>query len=92
MTIREFLIGFRDRIVQRSQVGKEKLDAAFARRELDRRFLELGEGYYHLAQDGGAGVPEELRELVREVEALERRVAVHRDQLRRLEDEAATPS
>jgi len=92
VSIREFLIEFRDRIVHRSQVGKEKLDAAFARRELDRRFLELGEGYYHLAQDGRTAVPEELRELVREVEALARRVEVHRDELKRLEDEAATPS
>lgn len=92
MTIRGFLIELRDRIVHRSQMGKEKLDAAFARRELDRRFLDLGEKFYELAHDGRAAVPEGLRELMREVEGLAERLAAHRDQLRRLEDEAATPS
>ena len=37
VALRDFLVGIRDRIVQRPQIGKEKLDAAFARRELDRR-------------------------------------------------------
>lgn len=90
MTIREFLFGLRDRIVHRSQVGKEKLDTAFARRELDRRLLDLGERYHQMVQEGRAGVPDDLRALVNEVEALARRVAIHHEQLRRLEDEAAT--
>ncbi|HVP66256.1 MAG TPA: hypothetical protein VMT17_03225 [Anaeromyxobacteraceae bacterium] len=92
MTIRGFLTHLRDRIVRRSQMGKERLDAAFARRELDRRYSDLGEQFYELARDGRAVVPEGLRDLMREVEALAERLAAHRDQLRRLEDEAATPS
>jgi len=92
VTIREFLFGLRDRIVHRSQVGKEKLDATFARRELDRRFLTLGERYYELVREGGAPPAEELREVIREVDGLVQRLAAHREHLRRLEEEAATQS
>lgn len=89
MAFREFLIGVRDRIVQRSQIGKEKLDAAFARRELDRRLQDLGERYYTLARQGVAGVPDDLRSLLAEVDAHVAQVQALRDQLRRLEEETA---
>jgi len=92
LTIRKILVELRDRIVHRSQVGKEKLDATFARRELDRRFIELGERYYELVREGRSGLAEELRDTMREVDALVQRLAAHREQLRRLEDEAATQS
>ncbi len=89
MALREFLIGVRDRIVQRSQIGKEKLDAAFARRELDRRLQDLGERYYTLARQGVAGVPDDLRSLLAEVDAHVAQVQALREQLRRLEEETA---
>ena len=89
MAFREFLIGIRDRIVQRSQIGKEKLDAAFARRELDRRLQDLGERYYSLARQGVAGVPEDLRNLLAEVDAHVAQVQALREQVRRLEEETA---
>ncbi len=89
MAFREFLIGVRDRIVQRSQIGKEKLDAAFARRELDRRLQDLGERYYALARQGVAGVPDDLRSLLAEVDAHVAQVQALREQLRRLEEETA---
>lgn len=89
MAIRNFLVGIRDRIVQRSQIGKEKLDAAFTRRELDRRLQELGERYHALVRQGVAGVPEDLRNLLAEVDALAEQLQALREQVRRLEEEAA---
>ncbi len=83
-----FLVRIRDRIVQRSRIGKEKLDAAFARRELDRRLQDLGERYYSLTREGVAGVPEDLRNLLTEVDALAKQLQALREQLRRLEEEA----
>ena len=89
MALRDLLIRIRDRIVQRSQIGKEKLDAAFARRELDRRLQDLGERYYTLARQGVAGVPDDLRNLVAEVDALAVQLQTLREQVRRLEEETA---
>ncbi|MGA8893580.1 MAG: hypothetical protein WB493_18615 [Anaeromyxobacteraceae bacterium] len=89
MAFRDFLVGIRDRIVQRSQIGKEKLDAAFARRELDRRLTDLGERYYSLVSQGAAGVPEDLRGLLAEVDSLMQQLQSLREQVRRLEEGAA---
>ena len=89
MAFRDFLIGIRDRIVQRSQIGKEKLDAAFARRELDRRLQDLGERYYTLARQGVAGVPDDLRNLLAEVDAHASQLQALREQVRRLEEGTA---
>ena len=89
MAFREFLVGIRDRIVQRSRLGKEKVDAAFARRELDRRLQDLGERYYTLARQGVAGVPEDLRNLLAEVDALATQLQALREQVRRLEEGTA---
>jgi hypothetical protein len=89
VALRNFLVGIRDRIVQRSQIGKEKIDAAFARRELDQRLQELGEKYYSLARQGVAGVPDDLRNLLAEVEARAAKLQTLREQLRRLEEETA---
>lgn len=90
MRLPEFLIALRDRIVARSQLGKEKLDAAFARRELDRHLQALGEQFLDLARGGRVAVPPEVRERLHEVEALESRLAGHRMQVSRLEEEAAS--
>ena len=89
MALRNFLVGIRDRIVQRSQIGKEKIDAAFARRELDQRLQELGEKYYSLARQGVAGVPDDLRNLLAEVDARAAQLQALLEQLRRLEEETA---
>ena len=89
MALRNFLVGIRDRIVQRSQIGKEKIDAAFARRELDQRLQELGEKYYSLARQGVAGVPDDLRNLLAEVEARAAKLQALHEQVRRLEEETA---
>ena len=89
VAFREFLVGIRDRIVQRSRIGKEKVDAAFARRELDRRLQDLGERYYTLARQGVAGVPDDLRNLLAEVDALATQLQALREQVRRLEEETA---
>ena len=89
MAFRDFLVGIRDRIVQRSLIGKEKLDAAFARRELDQRLQDLGERYYTLVRQGVASVPDDLRSLLTEVDVLATQVQSLRDQVRRLEEETA---
>jgi chromosome segregation ATPase len=89
VAIRDFLVGIRDRIVQRSQIGKEKLDAAFARRKLDQRLQELGERYHTLAREGLAGVPDELRILLAEVDELAGQWQTLQEQVKRLKDEAA---
>jgi hypothetical protein len=89
VALRNFLVGIRDRIVQRSQIGKEKIDAAFARRELDQRLQELGEKYYSLARQGVAGVPDDLRNLLAEVEARAAKLQALHEQVRRLEEETA---
>ncbi len=89
MAIRNLLVHVRDRIVQRSQIGKEKIDAAFARRELDRRLQDLGERYHALVSQGVAGVPDDLRGLLAEVDALAAKLQELREQVRRLEEEAA---
>ena len=89
LALRDFLFGIRDRIVQRSQIGKDKLDAAFARRELDRRLQDLGERYYTLARQGVAGVPDDLRNLLAEVDALAEQLKALHEQVRRLEEETA---
>jgi hypothetical protein len=89
VAFRKFLVGIRDRIVQRSQIGKEKIDAAFARRELDQRLQELGEKYYSLARQGVAGVPDDLRNLLAEVDARAAKLKALHEQVRRLEEETA---
>jgi hypothetical protein len=89
VALRNFLVGIRDRIVQRSQIGKEKIDAAFARRELDQRLQELGEKYYSLARQGVAGVPDDLRNLLAEVDARAAKLKALHEQVRRLEEETA---
>lgn len=89
MAFGDFLVGIRDRIVQRSQLGKEKLDAAFTRRELDRRLQELGERYHALVRQGVAGVPEDLRNLLAEVDTLAEQLQALREHVKRLEEGAA---
>ncbi len=90
MTLGQILIELRDRVVHRSQLGKEKLDAARARRELDRKLQDVGEQYVAAVRGGRATAPGELRALLAEVEALAGRLEGHHHQMRRLEEEAAS--
>ncbi len=90
MGIGNFLVALRDRIVQRSRIGKEKIDVAFARRELDQRMLELGERYYGLVRAGTVAAPDELRGALAEVDERSRRLEGLREQVQRLENEVAT--
>ncbi len=89
MALGTFLVRIRDRVVRRSQIGKEKLDAAFARRELDQRLQDLGERYHVLVAPGVTGVPEDLRALLAEVDALAAKWQQLREHLRHLEEDAA---
>jgi hypothetical protein len=70
----------RDRIVVLSQVGKGKLDAAWTRRELDRKLVVLGERVLALAREGRVALPEETAVLVTEARDLQERLeAQHAD-------------
>ena len=90
MGIGNFLVALRDRIVQRSRIGKEKIDVAFARRELDQRMLELGERYYALVRAGTVTAPDDLRGMLAELDELSRRLEGLKEQVQRLENEVAT--
>lgn len=89
MRLLEFLDSLRDRVVQWSQLGKSKLDAVFARRELDRSRLELGERLSELARRGRVGVPPELRGVLSRVRELEERLRHHETEVARLRRESA---
>jgi hypothetical protein len=80
----------RDQVVHRSQLGKSKLDAVFARRELDRTWLELGERLSELARRGELEVPSELRGLLTRVRELEERLRDHETEVARLRRETAS--
>jgi hypothetical protein len=75
----------RDRIVLLSQVGKGKLDAAWTRRELDRKLAVLGERVLALVREGRLVPPEEIVALVTEVRDLEDRLAAKHDEITALE-------
>jgi hypothetical protein len=64
----------RDRLVQRSLIGKRKLDRTATRRELDAVLRDLGERYRALVRAGRAEVPGELASLVHRVKDLESRM------------------
>jgi len=86
----ELLDTLRDHVVQRSQLGKRKLDAVFARRELDRTWLELGERLSELARRGRVAVPAELKGLLDRVRELEERLRDHETEVARLRRESAS--
>jgi predicted ABC-class ATPase len=83
----KILLDLRDRVIHGSQLGKRKLDLAFARRELDRKLLELGERYRNLAREGRVAVPDELEGLVAKVRVLEERMAREEQEVTRLQRE-----
>ncbi len=90
MRFLDFLDTLCDHVVRRSQIGKSKLDAAFARRDLDRMWLELGEGLSELARRGRVGVPAELKALLARTRELEDRLRDHETEVARLRREIAS--
>ncbi len=77
----------RDRLVQRSLIGKRKLDRTATRRELDGVLRDLGERYRELVRTGRSEVPAELAPLVQRVRELEERLAGQEREIEALEKE-----
>ncbi len=82
-----WLEALRDRVVVRSQVGKRKLDAAFTRRQLDRKLVVLGERFLRLARQGRLSVPQDVADLVSEARELEETLERHQQEIAALESE-----
>jgi hypothetical protein len=80
----------RDRLVQRSLIGKRKLDRTATRRELDEVLRDLGERYRELVRTGRTEVPGELAPLVQRVRELEDRLAGQEREIEALEKEPST--
>ncbi len=89
MRLVKLLEKFRDRVIYRSQLGKRRLDAAFTRRELDQKWLELGERYSELARKGRVAVPADLAKLIDEIRRLEQRLAEQQQDVADLKQETA---
>lgn len=77
----------RDSLVQRSLVGKRKLDRTATRRELDGVLRDLGERYRELVRAGRMHVPPELAALVQAVRDLEGRIEAQERDITALESE-----
>ena len=83
----EVIERIRDRLVQRSLVGKRKLDRTATRRRLDGALRDLGERYRALVRAGRIDVPPELVPLVQAVRDLEERLAEQEREIEALEGE-----
>jgi hypothetical protein len=77
----------RDRLVQRSLIGKRKLDRTATRRELDGALRVLGERYRVLVRAGRIEVPPELAGLVQQVKGLEERLDAQEKDIEALQRE-----
>ncbi len=77
----------RDRLVQRSLVGKRKLDRTSTRRALDGALRDLGERYRELVRTGRMEVPAELAGAMQHVRWLEDRLDEHDKEILALERE-----
>ena len=73
--------------MQRSLIGKRKLDRTATRRELDAALLELGERYRALVRTGRMEVPGELAGMVERVRDLEERIEAQQKEIKALENE-----
>ncbi len=78
----------RDRLVQRSLIGKRKLDLTATRRQLDAVLRDLGERYRALVRTGRMEVPGDLAALVERVKGLEQRLESQEKDIEALENEA----
>jgi predicted DNA-binding protein (UPF0278 family) len=79
--------GIRDWLVQRSLIGKRKLDRTATRRELDGVLRDLGERYRALVRAGRMEVPQDLAGLVQRVRDLEDRLEAQQKEIAALENE-----
>jgi hypothetical protein len=70
-------------------VWKGKLDATFARRQLDEKLVALGERFLQLAREGRVAVPSDLREAFTEARDLEDQLQVKLDDVAALRSEVA---
>ena len=77
----------RDRLIQRSLIGKRKLDRSTTRRQLDALLRDLGERYRALVRTGRVEVPAELAALVQQVRDLELRLEAKEREIEALENE-----
>jgi hypothetical protein len=77
----------RDRLVQRSLIGKRKLDRTTTRRQLDALLRDLGERYRAQVRAGRIDVPAELAPLVQQVRDLEQRLETQEKDIEALENE-----
>lgn len=82
----------RDRLVQRSLIGKRKLDRGATRRQLDAVLRDLGERFRELVRAGRMSVPPELASLMERVRDIEQRLEAQQKDIEALENEAPTPS
>lgn len=85
--MRNLIERIRDRLVQRSLVGKRKLDRTATRRALDGALRELGERYRQLVRTGRMEVPAELAGAMQAVRNLEDRLDAHQREISALENE-----
>ena len=84
-----WLEALRDRVVVRSQLGKQKLDAVATRRRLDAKLCELGELVLELVREGRLSLPEEMAALVRESRELEDMLRAQQAEIAALAAESA---
>ncbi len=77
----------RDRLVQRSLVGKRKLDRTATRRALDGALRDLGERYRDIVRTGRVEIPAELAGAMQRVRWLEERLDAHEREILALESE-----
>ena len=77
----------RDRLVQRSLIGKRKLDRTTTRRQLDALLRDLGERYRALVRTGRMEVPGDLAPLVQRVRDLELALEAKEKEIEALENE-----
>jgi hypothetical protein len=82
----------RDRLVQRSLIGKRKLDRGQTRRQLDALLRDLGERYRELVRAGRMVVSPELAPMVERVKEFELRLDEQQREIESLENETPTPS
>jgi hypothetical protein len=85
--VRNLIERIRDRLVQRSLVGKRKLDRTSTRRALDGALRELGERYRELVRTGRMEVPAELQGPMQHVRFLEDRLGAQEREITALENE-----
>jgi hypothetical protein len=85
--VKNIIEAIRDRLVQRSLIGKRKLDRTATRRQLDALFLELGARYRALVRTGRMEVPGELAPLVQQVKDLEAKLEAQEKDIEALENE-----